>query len=150
MAEDDFEAVINKWLADVEDVAVPNVERRSEITGAAAAEFKKALRAETPRSGINYSGRGKRAGHTKLRKREHLQDAITYKAGFTAEGLQTGDTDVGYRDHYFDFVARITNSGRRTRMSPKQLANLHFVDRATKNAETAMRAAMLKKIRGGQ
>lgn len=144
---DDFETAMNGWLNKVESQLSPSTAKRAEITGVGGAIFARELKSETPRSDVDYGETGKKAGHATIRKTKHLQDSITYMPGFIVGGLNTGDTDVGYEDHYFDFVARINNNERKTPMSPKQLKNLHFAQRAQAKAIPLIRAAMLAKVK---
>jgi len=148
---DDFGDAIQKWYDQVEEAIKITPAEKAEITGAGAEAFAKELKAKTPVSSVNYGGGGKRAGHASKRKTKHLNQTVTYTAGKTADGNTTGDTDVGWSDHYFDFVARITNNGKR-KMSEKEMANLHFVDKAQQAAKGAVQQAMLskyKELKGG-
>lgn len=150
MAED-FGTAMNEWLNKVEHAAVPTTAEQGQITGAGAKVFAESLREHTPRSNIDYGLGGKQAGHAKQRKFEHLQDSITYEPGILAGGQPAGSTDVGFEDHYFDFVARITNNGRKI-MTPKIQANMGFADRAQAESAGAIRDAMvakLKELKGG-
>jgi len=146
---------MDAWLNQVEKAANPSQPERAAITGAGAAVFAKTLKENTPRSNIDYSvGKGKRAGHAKKRKTKHLQDTITYTAGEIVGGVPTGDTDVGFGDgkdaHYYDFVARITNDGKK-QMSKQEKQNWHFANRAEIESQPAIAAAMAAalKARGG-
>jgi hypothetical protein len=143
MANDaEFADVMNDWLKQVEKTANPDQVTRTAITGAGAAVFAEQLKQDTPRSNIDYSvGKSRQAGHAKKRKTKHLQDSITYTPGSIVGGVPTGDTDVGFENHYFDFVARITNDGRK-KMSPKEQANQHFADRAMIKSQPVIAAAM--------
>lgn len=146
MADDDFTAQLNEWEHQVEDLVNLSADDKSKITAAGAAEFDKVLAAETPKSGIDYKV-GKQAGHAKQKKRAHLDTTVTYKDGYTADNLHTGDTDVGFDGKYFAFVAAIVNNGRKRKMSSKELANMGFVQRAQEKAKPAVLAAMTAKYR---
>lgn len=138
---------LERWLDMVEQRANISNEEKSEITGAGAKVFAETLKKNTPVSGLDYSqGKGRRAGHASKSKRAHLKDMITYKAGVDAEKEKTGNTAVGYDGKYFNFVARITNNGKRI-MSAKQLENLHFVERSRQEAEEKVEKAMQEKYR---
>ncbi|WP_262316413.1 phage tail protein [Lacticaseibacillus parakribbianus] len=144
MASDDFGDAIKEWYKQLESAVTLTAAERGEITAAGAAAYVKVLKRMTPRSHVDYSKGGKRAGHATRKKRAHLADQYRYKDGYTADGLNTGDTDVGQSDHYFDFLARLLNDGQK-KMSTKELANLHFTDRAQEAAKGDVFAAMLAK-----
>ena len=150
---DDFSDAMNDWLSKVERAAVPTTQEQAEITGAGAKVFADALRDHTPRSNIDYSvGGGRQAGHAKQRKTKHLQDSITYDPGAVAGGQKDGNTDIGFEDHYFDFIARITNNGRK-KTSPQIEKNMHFADRAMADSAGDVQKAMvdkMKQLKGGR
>lgn len=138
---------IEQWLNIVEQHTNISNGEKSEITGAGAKVFAESLKKNTPVSGLDYSkGKGRRAGHASKSKRAHLKDMITYEAGVDAEKEKTGNTVVGYDGKYFNFVAAITNNGKKI-MSPKQLKNLHFVERSRQESEDKIQKAMQEKYR---
>lgn len=133
---DDFGQQIEDWYKQTAQAFDLSVEDKSEITGASAEVFANELEKDTPRSNVDYSKGGRSAGHANAkhirnnhRKRAHMADSITYKPGYTADGDHTGDTDTGFSDKYFDFVAKIVNNGKKE-MSPKEVQNLHFIQKA--------------------
>lgn len=136
---------LEDWLNTVENSVNLSASDKAEITGAGAKAFEKVLHDETPRSDENYS-KGRTVGHSKGRKTKHLQDMITYQDGYTAEGQHTGDTDVGFDGKYYAFLAKIINNGKH-KMSSKELANTHFVDRAQEKAKEAVFEAEQKKYK---
>lgn len=148
---DNFGDAIQKWYDQLESAMTLSASERGEITAAGAAAFTEVLKEMTPKSGIDYSKGGKRAGHASKKKRDHLANQYTYKSGYTADNLHTGDTDVGQTDHYFDFLARLVNDGQKV-MSPKEIQNMHFVDKAQEAAKervfSAMQAKYMEIIRG--
>lgn len=127
---------LNEWMNKVDGVANLSVKDRSEITGAGAAIYSKILRENTPRSTRDYSS-GRSVGHAKGRKHNHIQDAITYKPGWTIDRYNTGDTSVGWKDGYTAMVARFVNDGTKV-MSPKEIRNMHFKDRAESLAKDSV------------
>lgn len=135
--------MINDWYNQLEKKVTLTKAEKAEITGAGASAFAKTLKRNTPRSdGSGYS----KAGHAKHHKRAHLADSITFKDGYAA-GSYTGDTDTGYTDHYFDFLAKIINNGRKRKMSAKEQANMHFWDKSFSQAKTSVTQAMSDKYR---
>jgi hypothetical protein len=140
----DFGDALNEWLRQVDAYVTLSAAERGEITEAGAKAYAEVLKEMTPRSDIDYSKGRHSAGHATKRKRGHLADSITYKGGFTADNLNTGDTDVGYDNHYFDFLARLISDGQK-KMSAKELANTHFTDRAQEAAKERVYAAMKAK-----
>lgn len=148
---DDFEAQLKNWERQVEDLANLSTDERSKITAAGAEVYDKVLAEETPKSNIDYSV-GKKAGHATEKKKAHLDTMVTYKDGYTADNAKTGDTDVGYDGKHFAFVAQIVNNGRKRKMSPKELANMGFIQRAQEKAKPEVLAAMEAKyneLKGG-
>lgn len=144
----DMDRELNEWVDKVEKGVTLSNEDKTKITSAGAEAFKQILHDHTPRSNGIYR-RGRSAGHANAkhgnshRKTKHLQDTITYKAGYTADKAHTGDTDVGWENHYYDFLAKIVNNGQH-HMSPKRYANMHFVDKAQQEAKKAVTEANLK------
>lgn len=145
----DLSDFLNDWIDSTEKGLTLSVKDKEKITGAGAEAFKQALHDRTPRSDVSYK-RGRSAGHANAkhrnnhhRKTKHLQDSITYKPGYTADKVHTGDTDVGYEDNYYDFLAKIINNGKHN-MSDKELSNMYFVDKAQKEAAKSVEDAELK------
>lgn len=151
MAKDMGEFLEN-WIDKVEKGMKLSAEDKAKITGAGAEAFSKVLHDHTPRSNEIYR-RGRSAGHANAkhrnshRKTKHLQDTITYKAGYTADKTHTGDTDVGFEGKYYDFLAKIINNGKH-KMSDKELANMHFLDKAQQEAKKPVAQAELKAYKG--
>ncbi|WP_125767317.1 phage tail protein [Lapidilactobacillus wuchangensis] len=146
---DEFASSIEEWMNQVDFAITLTNEDKAKITGAGAEAFTEVLKKNTPRSDVNYNAKGKSAGHANAkhgnshRKKQHLADSITYKSGHTADNLATGDTDVGYSEHYYDFLARIINNGKK-KMSPKEMANMYYSDKSQQEAQKPVEEAMLK------
>lgn len=144
----DMGEFLDGWISAVEKSLTFSAEDKAKITGAGAEVFSQVLHDRTPRSNEVYK-RGRSAGHANAkhgnshRKTKHLQDTITYKAGYTADKTHTGDTDVGYENKYYDFLAKIVNNGQH-HMSEKRYANMHFLDKAQQEAKKAVKEAELK------
>lgn len=144
----DMGEFLDSWVDSVEQSMKLTPEDKARITGAGAEAFSQVLHDRTPRSNEIYR-RGRSAGHANAkhgnshRKTKHLQDTIIYKAGYTADKAHTGDTDVGWENHYYDFLAKIVNNGQH-HMSPKRYANMHFVDKAQQEAKKVVTEANLK------
>lgn len=144
----DMGEFLDTWLNKVEKGMKLSAEDKAKITGAGAEAFSQVLHDRTPRSNEIYK-RGRSAGHANAkhgnshRKTKHLQDTITYKAGYTADKSHTGDTDVGYENKYYDFLAKIVNNGQH-HMSEKRYANMHFLDKAQQEAKKPVAQAELK------
>ena len=144
----DMGEFLDTWVNKVEKGMKLSAEDKAKITGAGAEAFSQVLHDRTPRSNEIYK-RGRSAGHANAkhgnshRKTKHLQDTITYKAGYTADKSHTGDTDVGYENKYYDFLAKIVNNGQH-HMSEKRYANMHFLDKAQQEAKKAVKEAELK------
>lgn len=144
----DMGEFLDTWVNKVEKGMKISAEDKAKITGAGAEAFSQVLHDRTPRSNEIYK-RGRSAGHANAkhgnshRKTKHLQDTITYKAGYTADKSHTGDTDVGYENKYYDFLAKIVNNGQH-HMSEKRYANMHFLDKAQQEAKKAVKEAELK------
>lgn len=119
-----------------------NEHQKAEVTGAGAEAYKKVLRKNTPKSDVDYSRKSVTVGKSG-HKSAHLADQIDYKAG-VADGMETGDTDVSFGEKN-DFLVRILNDGKK-RMSAKEMANLHFVDRSQSEARDDIAEAMEKKM----
>lgn len=147
MAKDMGEFLEN-WIDKVEKGMKLSAEDKAKITGAGAEAFSKVLHDHTPRSNEIYR-RGRSAGHANAkhrnshRKTKHLQDTITYKAGYTADKTHTGDTDVGFEGKYYDFLAKIVNNGQH-HMTPKRYKNMHFLDKAQQEAKKPVAQTELK------
>lgn len=144
----DMGEFLDGWVSEVEKCMKLSAEDKAKITGAGAEVFSQVLHDRTPRSNEIYK-RGRSAGHANAkhsnshRKTKHLQDTITYKAGYTADKTHTGDTDVGFEGKYYDFLAKILNNGQH-HMSEKRYANMHFLDKAQQEAKKAVKEAELK------
>lgn len=144
----DMGEFLDTWVNKVEESMKLSAEDKAKITGAGAEAFSQVLHDRTPRSNEIYK-RGRSAGHANAkhgnshRKTKHLQDTITYKAGYTADKSHTGDTDVGYENKYYDFLAKIVNNGQH-HMSEKRYANMHFLDKAQQEAKKPVAQAELK------
>ena len=144
----DMGEFLDSWVNKVEKGMKLSAEDKAKITGAGAEAFSKVLHDHTPRSNEIYR-RGRSAGHANAkhrnyhRKTKHLQDTITYKAGYTADKTHTGDTDVGFEGKYYDFLAKIVNSILATATS-KRYKNMHFLDKAQQGAKRAVEEAELK------
>ena len=144
----DMGEFLDTWVNKVEKGMKLSAEDKAKITGAGAEAFSQVLHDRTPRSNEIYK-RGRSAGHANAkhgnshRKTKHLQDTITYKAGYTADKTHTGDTDVGFEGKYYDFLAKIVNNGQH-HMSEKRYANMHFLDKAQQEAKKAVKEAELK------
>lgn len=143
-----MEEFLENWIGKVEKGMKLSAEDKAKITGAGAEAFSQVLHDRTPRSNEIYK-RGRSAGHANAkhhnrhRKTKHLQDTITYKAGYTADKTHTGNTDVGFENKYYDFLAKIVNNGQH-HMSEKRYANMHFLDKAQQEAKKAVKEAELK------
>ena len=140
-----------KWYEQVEKTAELASTQKAKITGAGAKAFSSALEQATPVSSENYSG-GRSVGHNntlhgeKARKTKHLRDSITYKPGFTSDGLFSGDTSVGFEDKYQAMVARFVNNGT-AGMSQKEVKNMHFIEKAQNEAKNEMLRAEAEKYK---
>lgn len=147
----DLDENLLKWYQKVEDTAKLSPNQKAEITGAGAKAFASALKKATPVSSENYSG-GRSVGHNnalhgkKARKTKHLQDSITYKPGFTSDGLFSGDTSVGFEDKYQAMVARFVNNGT-AGMSQKEIKNMHFIEKAQNEAKDEILRAEAEKYK---
>lgn len=147
----DLDKDLLKWYQKVEDAAKLSPKQKAEITGAGAKAFALALKKVTPVSSENYSG-GRSVGHNnamhgkKARKTKHLKDSITYKPGFTSDGLFSGDTSVGFENKYQAMVARYVNNGT-AGMSPKKVKNMHFIEKAQNQAKNEMLIVEAKKYK---
>lgn len=144
----DMAEFLDSWADSVEKSIKLSAEDKAKITGAGAEAFSQVLHDRTPQSNEIYK-RGRSAGHANAkhhnshRKTKHLQDSITYKAGYNADKAHTGDTDVGFEGKYYDFLAKIVNNGQH-HMSAKRYANMHFYDKAQEEARKPVEEAELK------
>lgn len=144
---------LDKWVDQLEQGMNFTASDKTKITGAGAEVYAQVLHDMTPRSNVTYK-RGRSAGHANAkhhnshRKTKHLQDTITYKAGYTADNANTGDTDIGWEDHYYDFLAKIINNGTSRKMSSKELHNVGFIERAQKEAAPQVTKAIGEAIKG--
>jgi len=124
---DNFGKTIENWYNKVESASKLTTADIAKITGAGAKVYAEILKANTP------VGKNRHVYKSKRRKTKHLKNTITYKNGFTADNINNGNTDVGFSGKYYDFVARITNNGKKV-MSAKEMKNLHFMDKALEQA----------------
>lgn len=142
---------LEKWLKQVESATKLSINDQAEITGAGAKAYSEILKKNTPMSTESYSS-ARSVGHTnakhgkKPRKSKHLRDSITYKAGFTMDGMKSGDTSVGFDSPYEALVARFVNNGT-ARMSAKQIKNMHFKDRSEVEATRVVLEAEASKYK---
>lgn len=140
-----------KWYEQIEKAAKLTPTQKAQVTGAGAKAFASVLKKGTPVSSEHYSG-GRSVGHNnashgkKPRKTKHLRDSITYKPGFTSDGLFSGDTSVGFEDKYQAMVARFVNNGT-AGMSKKEIRNMHFIEKAQNEAQNELLKAEAKKYK---
>lgn len=140
-----------KWYEQIEKNAKLTPAQKAEISGAGAKAFASALKQTTPVSSENYSG-DRSVGHNnalhgkKARKTKHLRDSITYKPGFTSDGLFSGDTSVGFENKYQAMVARFVNNGT-AGMSQKEVKNMHFIEKAQNEVKNEMLKAEAEKYK---
>lgn len=140
-----------KWYEQVEKTAKLTPTQKAQVTGAGAKVFASALEKATPVSSEHYNS-GRSVAHTnglhgkKPRKTKHLRDSITYKPGFTSDGLFSGDTSVGFEDKYQAMVARFVNNGT-AGMSQKEVKNMHFIEKAQNEAKSEMLKAEAEKYK---
>lgn len=148
---DDLGTFLDKWSAQIASGVKLSVDDQAKITGAGAEVYAKILHDHTPRSNEDYH-HGRSAGHANAkhrnshRKTKHLQDSITYKAGYTADGYRIGSsTDIGWEANYYDFLAKILNNGsQRATFSEKLMRDEKFMDRAQEDAQKDVEEAELK------
>lgn len=142
---------LDDWMNQVEDALKLTPTQRGEITGAGAEIYARILKRNTPMSTEGYI-KGRSVGHNnakhgkKPRKTKHLRDSITYKSGFTSDGIHTGSTSVGFDSPYQAMVARFVNNGIQG-MSAKQIHNMHFKDKSEIEAKDAVLLAEAKKYK---
>lgn len=147
----DMGEFLDTWVNKVEKGMKLSAEDKAKITGAGAETFSQVLHDRTPRSNEIYK-RGRSAGHANAkhgnshRKTKHLQDTITYKAGYTADKTHTGDTDVGFEGKYYDFLAKIVNNGQH-HMSRNAIKICIFLIRHNKKLRNPLHRQNLKHIR---
>ena len=147
----DLDEDLLKWYEQVEKTAKLTPTQKAQITGAGAKVFANSLKQTTPMSSEHYSG-GRSVGHNnqlhgkKPRKTKHLRDSITYKPGFTSDGLFSGDTSVGFDSKYQAMVARFVNNGT-AGMSQKEVKNMHFIEKAQNQAKNEMLKAEAEKYK---
>lgn len=147
----DLDEQLEDWYKKVEKTVNLTSEQRSEITGAGARIFSESLKSSTPVSSENYSS-GRSVGHNnrfhgkKPRKTKHLRDSITYKSGYTADKLKSGDTSVGFENPYQAMVARFVNNGT-AGMSQKEIKNMHFIENAQEKSKDAVLRAEARKYK---
>ena len=140
-----------KWYEQVEKAAKLTPSQKAQVTGAGAKVFASALKKTTPVSSEHYKG-GRSVAHMnelhgrKPRKTKHLRDSITYKSGFTSDGLFSGDTSVGFDDKYQAMVARFVNNGT-AGMSKKEIKNMHFIEKAQNEAKSEVLKAEAEKYK---
>lgn len=151
----DLDKQLENWYQTIENKVNLTASQKGEITGAGAAVFTEALKANTPVSSEHYDC-GRSVGHNnvshgqKPRKTKHLKDSITFKPGFTAGKVHSGNTTVGFEDKYQAMIARFVNNGT-AGMSPKEVKNMHFIEKSqleTKKAVLKAEAEAYKKVTG--
>lgn len=134
---------LEQWYDKLDKKFTLTADNKAKITGAGAEAYAKVLHDYTPRSNVKYTRKGRSVSHynkkhgVKPRKHKHLQDTITFKQGYTSDGYHTGVTDVGWTTKYDNFLAKIINNGTH-KMSDKQIANKHFIDRAMEASKEAV------------
>lgn len=139
----DLDENLMTWYKQIEKSISLTPSQKAKVTGAGAKAFAESLKQTTPMSSENYSGDGRSVGHNnrlhgkKPRKTKHLRDSITYVPGYTADGLLSGNTSVGFDSKYQAMVARFVNNGTAD-MSQKEVKNMHFIQKAQDRARTAM------------
>lgn len=144
----DLDDKLEKWLNAVEKKYDLTAEQKSKITGAGAAVFAETLKKNTPVSSEHYNS-GRSVGHTnwkhneRPRKTKHLRDSITFKPGFTSGKIHSGNTTVGFDSKYQAMVARYVNNGT-AGMSPKEVKNMHFIEKSQLEAKNAVLMAEAK------
>lgn len=141
---DSLDDLLDDFYNRIKDRVDLTTEQRSQVTAAGAEAYAEELKKATPRSAMSYASGPRKAGKSG-EHRKHLADTITFKPGYTAENLQTGDTDTGFQYKEDDFLVRIIDDGKK-KMSAKEQKNLHFIERAQANARSKMAEAMAKKI----
>ena len=138
----DLDDKLEDWFKSVEKKYDLTAEQKSKITGAGAAVFAETLKKNTPVSSEHYNS-GRSVGHTnwkhneRPRKTKHLRDSITFKPGYTAGKIHSGNTTVGFDDKYQAMVARYVNNGT-AGMSPKEIKNMHFIEKSQLEAKNAV------------
>lgn len=127
---DDFEAQWNQVLNDLTKHLILTSNEKALATGAGAEVYKKELHDDTP-----YNPRHKNGS-------PHLRDSIHYEIGkrYNGEKSLDGSTDVGFTKGEKTTVAYIVNNGSR-KMSPKEINNMHFMERAVEKSKEAVMAA---------
>lgn len=139
-----FEDALSEFYNHAEKMVNLDEKQRSEVTSAGAEAFSNALKEVTPKSAVSYATGPKKSGKG-AKHRQHLVDTITYVPGKNADGLENGDTAVGFQYKDDDFLVHIINDGKK-KMSTKEMKNLHFLERAEANARDEMGKAMSRKI----
>lgn len=139
----DLEDQLNEFYNHVVDKMSFNPDQKAKITGAGAEAYAKVLEKNTPKSSIDYSNKSVDVGRSGKKVR-HLREDIKYKAGYVDENVETGDTDVGFNSKD-DFLISIINDGKK-KMSSKEQANLHFIDRSQADARDDIAKAMSDKL----
>lgn len=141
----DLDDVLKDFYEQVASKVNLTAEQKAQVTGAGAKAYAEVLKDETPVSNLDYNkakkiGAGKNGLHD-----HHLRDGIIYKEGYTVDNIKTGDTDIGWNKE--DDIALLgwVNDGV-MKMSPKQMANLHFVQRAQQKAAGKIADAMSSKL----
>ena len=147
----DLDDKLENWLKLVEKKYDLTAEQKSKITGAGAAVFAETLKKNTPVSSEHYSS-GRSVGHTnwkhneKPRKTKHLRDSITFKPGYTAGKIHSGNTTVGFENKYQAMVARYVNNGT-AGMSAKEVKNMHFIEKSQLESRDAVLKAEARKLK---
>lgn len=144
----DLDKQLENWYKNAEKKFNLSADQKSKITGAGAVAFAATLKKNTPVSSEHYSS-GRSVGHTnwkhneKPRKTKHLRDSITFKPGFTSGKVHSGNTTVGFDSKYQAMVARYVNNGT-AGMSPKEVKNMHFIEKSQLEAKNAVLKAEAK------
>lgn len=117
----DFCDQLDNWFNDIASKSLLNIQQKATITGAGAAVFAKKLKDNTPYNpDINTD--------------KHLRDCITYKAGRTIDGKDSGNTDVGFTKNKA-YIARFLNDGT------KKMAPTYFRDHTVEQVKADVFAA---------
>lgn len=133
---------LNEFYEDIRGKVDLTESQKAEVTGAGAEAYVKILKKNTPKSDIDYSQKSVDVGRSGT-KNSHLVDDIQYKKG-VSDGLHTGDTDVSFGEKN-DFLVHILNDGKK-KMSLKEQANVHFLERSQSEARNDIAEAMRKKL----
>lgn len=139
---DDFESQWNDVLKELTKKVRLSAKQKAVVTGAGAEVYKEYLKQETPVNENHSNGS------------PHLKDTIHYTIGkkYNGQRSQDGSTDVGFEKGEKTRIAYIVNNGSR-KMSPKEISNMHFMERALQksigNVKNAEIMAIKKIMNGG-